>query len=143
GTGDGDFHEAIRTLQLQGKHVILWATRRAVNGAYGGSLRGPDRIQIEWLEDLVFGGDPPWPRSDPRSPDPPALSAGTGARREQPAEPPGIRGVRDPPDAESAAFQPGRQVGAGVRRDPVVVLHAHVGNPLERGGVGAHEDVVL
>jgi NYN domain len=57
GTGDGDFHEAIRTLQQQGKQVVLWATRRAVNGAYGGSLRGPDRIQIEWLEDLVFGED--------------------------------------------------------------------------------------
>jgi hypothetical protein len=55
GTGDGDFHEAIRTLQQEGKQVVLWATRRAVNGAYGGSLRGPDRIQIEWLEDLVFG----------------------------------------------------------------------------------------
>jgi len=59
GTGDGDFHEAIRTLQQQGKQVVLWATRRAVNGAYGGSLRGPDRIQIEWLEDLVFGEDEP------------------------------------------------------------------------------------
>jgi hypothetical protein len=57
GTGDGDFHEAIRTLQQQGKQVILWATRRAVNGAYGTSLSGPDRIQIEWLEDLVFGPD--------------------------------------------------------------------------------------
>jgi hypothetical protein len=57
GTGDGDFHEAIRTLQQQGKQVILWATRRAVNGAYGTSLSGPDRIQIEWLEDLVFGSD--------------------------------------------------------------------------------------
>jgi hypothetical protein len=57
GTGDGDFHEAIRTLQQQGKQVVLWATRHAVNGAYGGSLRGPDRIQIEWLEDLVFGED--------------------------------------------------------------------------------------
>ena len=59
GTGDGDFHEAIRTLQQEGKQVVLWATRRAVNGAYGGSLRGPDRIQIEWLEDLVFGEEIP------------------------------------------------------------------------------------
>ncbi len=57
GTGDGDFHEAIKTLQQQGKQVILWSTRRAVNGVYGGSLTGPDRIQIEWLEDLVFGED--------------------------------------------------------------------------------------
>jgi DNA-binding NarL/FixJ family response regulator len=55
GTGDGDFLEAIRTLQQQGKHVILWATRRSINQVYGESLRGPDRIQIEWLEDLVFG----------------------------------------------------------------------------------------
>jgi hypothetical protein len=55
GTGDGDFHEVITTLQAQGKQVILWTTRRAVSGSYGGSLRGPDRIRIEWLEDLVFG----------------------------------------------------------------------------------------
>lgn len=56
GTGDGDFHEVVKTLQAQGKQVILWATRRAVSESYGGSLRGPDRIRIEWLEDLVFGG---------------------------------------------------------------------------------------
>ena len=56
GTGDGDFHEVVKTLQAQGKQVILWATRRAVSETYGGSLRGPDRIRIEWLEDLVFGG---------------------------------------------------------------------------------------
>jgi len=55
GTGDGDFHEAIKTLQEQGKHVILWSTRSSLNRAYGESLRGPDQIQIEWLEDLVFG----------------------------------------------------------------------------------------
>jgi hypothetical protein len=55
GTGDGDFHEVIKTLQAQGKQVILWATRRALSDSYGGSLRGPDRIRIEWLEDLVFG----------------------------------------------------------------------------------------
>jgi tetratricopeptide (TPR) repeat protein len=55
GTGDGDFHEVVKTLQSQGKHVILWTTRRSVSDSYGGSLRGPDRIRIEWLEDLVFG----------------------------------------------------------------------------------------
>ena len=55
GTGDGDFHEVVKTLQAQGKQVILWTTRRAVSESYGGSLRGPDRIRIEWLEDLVFG----------------------------------------------------------------------------------------
>jgi NYN domain len=55
GTGDGDFHEVVKTLQAQGKQVILWATRRSVSESYGGNLRGPDRIQIEWLEDLVFG----------------------------------------------------------------------------------------
>jgi hypothetical protein len=55
GTGDGDFHEVIKTLQTQGKQVILWTTRRSVSESYGGSLRGPDRIRIEWLEDLVFG----------------------------------------------------------------------------------------
>jgi hypothetical protein len=55
GTGDGDFHEVVKTLQAQGKQVILWTTRRAVSESYGASLRGPDRIRIEWLEDLVFG----------------------------------------------------------------------------------------
>jgi tetratricopeptide (TPR) repeat protein len=55
GTGDGDFHEVVSTLQAQGKQVILWTTRRSVSDSYGGSLRGPDRIRIEWLEDLVFG----------------------------------------------------------------------------------------
>ena len=59
GTGDGDFVEAIRTLQQQGKQVILWATRRAINEIYGESLKGPDRIQIEWLEDLLFGDAAP------------------------------------------------------------------------------------
>jgi hypothetical protein len=59
GTGDGDFHEAIKTLQQKGKQVILWSTRQAVNGVYGESLTGPDRIQIEWLEDLVFGDNAP------------------------------------------------------------------------------------
>ena len=63
GTGDGDFHEVVKTLQAQGKQVILWTTRRAVSESYSGSLRGPDRIRIEWLEDLVFGD-----------------AAGTGAR---------------------------------------------------------------
>jgi hypothetical protein len=56
GTGDGDFYEVVKTLQAQGKQVILWTTRRAVSESYGASLRGPDRIRIEWLEDLVFGG---------------------------------------------------------------------------------------
>jgi hypothetical protein len=55
-TGDGDFHEVIKTLQREGKQVILWSTRRALSEAYGDSLHGPDRIRIEWLEDLVFGG---------------------------------------------------------------------------------------
>jgi hypothetical protein len=55
GTGDGDFREVVNTLQAQGKQVILWTTRRSVSDSYGPSLRGPDRIRIEWLEDLVFG----------------------------------------------------------------------------------------
>jgi tetratricopeptide (TPR) repeat protein len=55
GTGDGDFREVVSTLQSKGKQVILWTTRRSVSESYGGSLRGPDRIRIEWLEDLVFG----------------------------------------------------------------------------------------
>jgi hypothetical protein len=55
GTGDGDFHEVVKTLQAQGKQVVLWTTRRSVSESYGESLRGHDRIRIEWLEDLVFG----------------------------------------------------------------------------------------
>jgi hypothetical protein len=55
GTGDADFHETIKTLQEKGKSVVLWATRDSVNRVYGESLRGPDRIRIEWLEDIVFG----------------------------------------------------------------------------------------
>src|SRR5262245_359102 len=62
GTGDGDFHEVVSTLQSKGKHVILWTTRRSVSESYGGSLRGPDRIRIEWLEDLVFGDTADDPR---------------------------------------------------------------------------------
>jgi hypothetical protein len=58
-TGDGDFHEVIQTLLAQGKQVILWAIRSAVSRTYGASLRGPERIRIEWLEDLVFGEAPP------------------------------------------------------------------------------------
>ena len=54
GTGDGDFFEAIRTLQRSGKYVTLWATRNAINGRYYGLLDGPDKIQIQYLEDLVF-----------------------------------------------------------------------------------------
>jgi len=54
-TGDGDFRQAIQTLQEKGKHVVLWATRNSINEVYKESLKGPDRIQIEWLEDLVFG----------------------------------------------------------------------------------------
>jgi len=57
GTGDGDFHEVIKTLQQQGKQVIIWSTRRSISEVFGESLKGPDRIRIEWLEDLVFGED--------------------------------------------------------------------------------------
>jgi hypothetical protein len=58
GTGDGDFHEVVKTLQEQDKQVILWSTRRAINEVFGEQLTGPDRIRIEWLEDLVFGEIP-------------------------------------------------------------------------------------
>jgi len=54
GTGDGDFGAVIRTLREKGKQIILWATRDAVSQAYKHFMSGPDRIQIEWLEDLVF-----------------------------------------------------------------------------------------
>jgi hypothetical protein len=59
GTGDGDFHEAVRTLREKGKQVVLWATRGSIAEVYGESLRGPDGIRIEWLEDLVFEGEEP------------------------------------------------------------------------------------
>jgi hypothetical protein len=58
GTGDADFHETVKTLQEQGKHVVLWSTRNAINRVYGESLRGPDRIRIEWLEDLILNDTP-------------------------------------------------------------------------------------
>ena len=41
GTGDGDFHEVVKTLQAQGKQVILWTTRRSVSEATGGACGGP------------------------------------------------------------------------------------------------------
>lgn len=53
-TGDGDFLEDIRTLQNKGKRVILWSTRKAINPTYKYLITGPDAIQIEWLEDIVF-----------------------------------------------------------------------------------------
>jgi len=39
------------------QRVVSRPTRQAVSRVYGESLRGPDRIQVEWLEDLVFGED--------------------------------------------------------------------------------------
>jgi hypothetical protein len=54
GTGDADFGEVIKTLQEKGKHVVLWATKKAINDVYKHYLSGPDRIQIEWLEDILF-----------------------------------------------------------------------------------------
>ena len=54
GTGDADFGEVIGTLKDQGKHVILWATKGALSDAYKHYLSGPDAIQIEWLEDIIF-----------------------------------------------------------------------------------------
>ena len=48
GTGDGDFHEVVKTLQAQGKQVILWATRRAVSESLRrqppGARPHPDRV---------------------------------------------------------------------------------------------------
>lgn len=54
GTGDGDFVEVIKTLLEQGKYVVLWATREGISSSYKYYISGPDAIQIEWLEDLVF-----------------------------------------------------------------------------------------
>ncbi|HEY6540606.1 MAG TPA: NYN domain-containing protein, partial [Ktedonobacteraceae bacterium] len=55
GTGDGDFGEVIKTLQEKGKRVVLWATKTAISSVYKHHLKGPDSIQVEWLEDIVFG----------------------------------------------------------------------------------------
>ncbi|MBI3779543.1 MAG: NYN domain-containing protein [candidate division NC10 bacterium] len=57
GTGDGDFVEVIRTLQGQGKRVVLWSTRDAINTEYKYLLSGSDPLLIEWLEDIVFGSE--------------------------------------------------------------------------------------
>lgn len=54
GTGDGDFMEIIRTLQEEGKRVILWSTRDSMNPEYRNLLVGPDPILIEWLETGVW-----------------------------------------------------------------------------------------
>jgi hypothetical protein len=55
GTGDADFAQVVATLRREGKQVVIWSTRRSASAAYGDGLAGPDRIKIEWLEDLVFG----------------------------------------------------------------------------------------
>ena len=48
GTGDGDFHEVVKTLQAQGKQVILWATRRVgqreLRRQPPGARPDPDRV---------------------------------------------------------------------------------------------------
>jgi hypothetical protein len=54
-TGDGDYIETVKTLQEKGKQVVLWATQNSLSRSYMERLKGPDPIQIEWLEDLVFG----------------------------------------------------------------------------------------
>lgn len=53
-TGDGDFKEAIQTLRTQGKRVVLWAMRETMSEAFKYFLVGPDKITVEWLEDLIF-----------------------------------------------------------------------------------------
>jgi hypothetical protein len=55
GSGDADFAELIATLRREGKDVVLWSTRGSTSAAYGGGLAGPDRITIEWLEDIAAG----------------------------------------------------------------------------------------
>jgi hypothetical protein len=54
-TGDADFSEVIHTLRGQGKAVVLWSTRDSISKAYGFQRTGPDPLQIEWLEDIMFG----------------------------------------------------------------------------------------
>jgi hypothetical protein len=55
GSGDADFSELVATLRREGKEVVLWSTRRSTSAAYGDDLVGPDRIRIEWLEDIAAG----------------------------------------------------------------------------------------
>lgn len=55
GTGDGDFKQVINTLRQQGKYVVIWTTREALNNSYKYLMTGPNRIRVEWLEDLMFG----------------------------------------------------------------------------------------
>jgi hypothetical protein len=58
GTGDADFAAQIGTLLEQGKHVVLWCTEKTMSkNAYTQFLTGPDQIQIEWLEELIFAGE--------------------------------------------------------------------------------------
>ncbi|KFZ81974.1 hypothetical protein ED92_17185 [Amycolatopsis sp. MJM2582] len=58
GTGDGDFREIIHTLQSAGKYIVLWATRENMSNAFGANLRSDDgTLTVEFLEDIVFGGD--------------------------------------------------------------------------------------
>ena len=42
-------------LRREGKEVVLWSTRRSTSVAYGAGLAGPDRITIEWLEEIASG----------------------------------------------------------------------------------------
>jgi hypothetical protein len=61
GSGDADFAEVVATLRREGKEVVLWSTRRSTSAAYGGGLAGPDRITIEWLEDIASSVPPAEP----------------------------------------------------------------------------------
>jgi hypothetical protein len=56
-TSDGDYIETVKTLQEKGKRVVLWAIQSSLSRSYMERLKGPDAIQIEWLEDLVFGSE--------------------------------------------------------------------------------------
>ncbi|HEU5199100.1 MAG TPA: NYN domain-containing protein, partial [Ktedonobacterales bacterium] len=61
GTGDADFGAVVRTLQQEGKRVVLWATQRAISDVYKHLLTGPDSIRIEWVENLIFEEATPAP----------------------------------------------------------------------------------
>lgn len=56
GTGDADFGQVVRTLQQQGKRVVLMSTRASFSSAYKSYLTGPNPIEVVWLEDHVLTG---------------------------------------------------------------------------------------
>ncbi len=55
-TGDADFSAVVDTLLREGKKVVLWSARDALAQSYKRFL-GEDGLDLQWLDDLVFGED--------------------------------------------------------------------------------------